>query len=244
MPFLFNLLQLDVACELAENGTEENGAQEPSDVESQSNSDLPSRSTTPLTSGESSSPVVEEVSTPSPRVSTPAPTETTSSHTQPGRVMSPLSAPARGVKRKGRSEIDYEAEKLVFLKQMTQKVRGLAEIPDEAESFGRQIMAEICPILIDRHVFLSVKRRIMEIIYDGQETVLGVPVSSGNHLPYITRSMHSMPSPAPFSPRHMPTDALPSPVPSTPRLMCPDFRPESFLQRWQGYNDSSARESP
>ncbi|KAM6904503.1 uncharacterized protein FYW49_014592 [Xenentodon cancila] len=75
---------------------------------------------------------------------------------------------SRGVKRRGSSENDIELQKLDFLKRMAARVEA-EPVPDAFTTFGNQVASEL-RLIQDPALLTSLKRSIMNLIYDAQDS--------------------------------------------------------------------------
>lgn len=128
----------------------------------------------------------------------------------------------RGIKRKARAVCDVELQKLAVLKEMAAKVE-VDPTPDAFTTFGNQVVAEL-RLLQDTAIVTRVKRNIMNMIYDAQDSERnGSSSSHSQSVPYTFQ-----PIVTPFPPVQSYTQHMP-PLGS---------QPQSSLQTFSTYDVS------
>lgn len=171
---------------------------------------------------------LNELQTPLSRPNTPTPTSHTFSPVECLDSPSTSSRNAgvesstRGTKRKARSVSDVELQKLAVLKEMAAKIE-VDPTPDAFTTFGNQVAAEL-RLLQDTAIVTRLKRNIMNMIYDAQD-------SERNR----SSSSHSQLAPYTFQPIVPP---LPPVQSYTQHMPLQGSRPQSFLQTLPPYDVS------
>ncbi|XP_061567664.1 uncharacterized protein wu:fb74b10 [Cololabis saira] len=113
------------------------------------------------------------------------------------KTQAETSSSSRGVKRRGSSENDIELQKLDFLKRMAARVEA-EPVPDAFTTFGNQVASEL-RLLQDPALVTSLKRNIMNLIYDSQDTerqrTSPIPPTPHTFQPLISSSPPAQPPP-------------------------------------------------